>query len=140
MISVLLCFSRPESSFECPSSFQHVNIDGTRILLGAAHQAQHQLHRFIYISTDEVYGASVEQVSGRGLIRWAAGVLFCNMLLLLLLLLMIGVCPLQVFDEDSPLSPSNPYSATKAAAEYLVRSYWDQYKVHRGVSKRLLKG
>uniref|UniRef100_A0A3Q3WH51 NAD(P)-binding domain-containing protein n=1 Tax=Mola mola TaxID=94237 RepID=A0A3Q3WH51_MOLML len=83
-----------ESSFECPSSFQHVNIDGTGILLGAAHQARHQLQRFIYVSTDEVYGAGVEQV----------------------------------FDESSPLRPSNPYSATKAAAEYLVRSYWDQYK------------
>uniref|UniRef100_A0A3Q3W8J1 dTDP-D-glucose 4,6-dehydratase n=1 Tax=Mola mola TaxID=94237 RepID=A0A3Q3W8J1_MOLML len=79
-----------ESSFECPSSFQHVNIDGTGILLGAAHQARHQLQRFIYVSTDEVYGAGVEQ--------------------------------------SSPLRPSNPYSATKAAAEYLVRSYWDQYK------------
>lgn len=40
------------------------------------------------------------------------------------------VCPLQVFDESSPVRPSNPYAATKAAAEYLVRSYWDQYKVN----------
>ncbi|KAF7644401.1 hypothetical protein LDENG_00222560 [Lucifuga dentata] len=38
------------------------------------------------------------------------------------------VSPLQVFDESSPLRPSNPYSATKAAAEHLVRSYWDKYK------------
>lgn len=42
----------------------------------------------------------------------------------------LGVCRLQVFDESSPVRPSNPYSATKAAAEYLVRSYWDKYKVH----------
>ncbi|KAG7234437.1 hypothetical protein INR49_004771 [Caranx melampygus] len=83
-----------ESSFESPSSFQRVNIDGTRVLLGAAHQARHQPQRFIYASTDEVYGASLDEV----------------------------------FDESSPLRPSNPYSATKAAAEYLVRSYWDQYK------------
>lgn len=131
MISVLLCFSRPESSFECPSSFQHVNIDGTGILLGAAHQARHQLQRFIYVSTDEVYGAGVEQVRGRGLSRWAVGVLICDVLLLLM-----SVCPLQVFDESSPLRPSNPYSATKAAAEYLVRSYWDQYKVHGRVFKQ----
>lgn len=83
-----------ESSFETPSSFQHVNIDGTRVLLGAAHQARHHPQRFVYVSTDEVYGASLDEV----------------------------------FDESSPVRPSNPYSATKAAAEYLVRSYWDKYK------------
>uniref|UniRef100_A0A8C9ZCE7 dTDP-D-glucose 4,6-dehydratase n=1 Tax=Sander lucioperca TaxID=283035 RepID=A0A8C9ZCE7_SANLU len=83
-----------ERSFETPSSFQRVNIDGTRVLLGAAHQARHQPQRFIYVSTDEVYGASLDQV----------------------------------FDESSPVRPSNPYSATKAAAEYLVQSYWDKYK------------
>uniref|UniRef100_A0A3Q0S5B3 dTDP-D-glucose 4,6-dehydratase n=1 Tax=Amphilophus citrinellus TaxID=61819 RepID=A0A3Q0S5B3_AMPCI len=83
-----------EASFESPSAFQRVNVDGTRVLLGAAHQARHQPQRFIYISTDEVYGPSLDEV----------------------------------FDESSPVRPSNPYAATKAAAEYLVRSYWDQYK------------
>ncbi|KAK2856916.1 hypothetical protein Q5P01_005651 [Channa striata] len=83
-----------ESSFESPSNFQRVNVDGTRVLLAAAHQARHQPQRFIYISTDEVYGPSLDQV----------------------------------FDENTPVRPSNPYSATKAAAEYLVRSYWDKYK------------
>uniref|UniRef100_A0A665W7L1 dTDP-D-glucose 4,6-dehydratase n=1 Tax=Echeneis naucrates TaxID=173247 RepID=A0A665W7L1_ECHNA len=83
-----------ESSFESPSSFQRVNVDGTRVLLGAAQQARHQPQRFIYVSTDEVYGASLDEV----------------------------------FDESSPVRPSNPYSATKAAAEHLVRSYWDKYK------------
>nr|XP_046238442.1 dTDP-D-glucose 4,6-dehydratase-like [Scatophagus argus] len=83
-----------ESSFESPSTFRRVNIDGTRVLLAAAHRARHQPRRFIYVSTDEVYGASLDEV----------------------------------FDENSPVRPSNPYSATKAAAEYLVRSYWDKYK------------
>ncbi|TKS66549.1 dTDP-D-glucose 4,6-dehydratase [Collichthys lucidus] len=83
-----------ESSFETPSTFQRVNIDGTRVLLAAAHQARHQPQLFIYVSTDEVYGASLDEV----------------------------------FDESSPVRPSNPYSATKAAAEYLVRSYWDKHK------------
>ncbi|KAG8004549.1 dTDP-D-glucose 4, partial [Nibea albiflora] len=83
-----------ESSFETPSTFQRVNIDGTRVLLAAAHQARHRPQLFIYVSTDEVYGASLDEV----------------------------------FDESSPVRPSNPYSATKAAAEYLVRSYWDKYK------------
>uniref|UniRef100_A0AAQ5XKZ0 NAD(P)-binding domain-containing protein n=1 Tax=Amphiprion ocellaris TaxID=80972 RepID=A0AAQ5XKZ0_AMPOC len=75
-------------------SFQRVNVDGTRVLLGAAHQARHRPQVFVYVSTDEVYGAGLDQV----------------------------------FDENSPVRPSNPYAATKAAAEYLVRSYWDQYK------------
>ncbi|XP_028323733.1 dTDP-D-glucose 4,6-dehydratase [Gouania willdenowi] len=83
-----------ESSFESPSSFQHVNVDGTRVLLGAAHQAPHQLQRFIYVSTDEVYGAGQDEA----------------------------------FDEGSPLRPSNPYAVTKAAAENLVRFYWDNFR------------
>lgn len=83
-----------EASFLSPSTFQRVNVGGTRVLLRAAHQARRRPRRFVYVSTDEVYGSS------RG----------------------------QVFDEDSPIRPSNPYSATKAAAEYLVRSYWDEYK------------
>ncbi|CAL8290799.1 unnamed protein product [Lota lota] len=83
-----------ETSFVCPSEFQRVNVEGTRVVLNAARQAPHALRRFVYVSTDEVYG---------------------------------GSC-LQVFDENSPLRPSNPYSATKAAAEYLVHSYWDEYK------------
>lgn len=32
------------------------------------------------------------------------------------------------FTEDSPLSPNSPYSASKAAADLLVRSYWVTYK------------
>lgn len=83
-----------ESSFKSPLDFQHVNIEGTRVLLRAAQQAPHKVQRFIYVSTDEVYGPGVDQV----------------------------------FDESSPVRPSNPYSATKAAAEFLVQSYWEKYK------------
>ncbi|XP_017285533.1 dTDP-D-glucose 4,6-dehydratase isoform X3 [Kryptolebias marmoratus] len=83
-----------ESSFESSSSFQRVNVDGTRVLLDAAHCARRRPQRFIYVSSDEVYGGS------RG----------------------------EVFDESSPLRPTNPYAVTKAAAEHLVRSYWDKYQ------------
>lgn len=61
-----------ESSFESPSAFQCVNIDGTRVLLRAAHGAPHQPQCFVYVSTDEVYGASVEQASGRQVRGWNA--------------------------------------------------------------------
>ncbi|AWP00756.1 putative dTDP-D-glucose 4-6-dehydratase [Scophthalmus maximus] len=83
-----------EASFESQSTFQLVNVDGTRVLLAAARRARHRPQRFVYVSTDEVYGASVDEV----------------------------------FDESSPPRPTNPYSATKAAAEQLVKSYWDKYK------------
>ena len=33
------------------------------------------------------------------------------------------------FSEDDPLAPGNPYSATKAAAEHLVRSYHNTYGI-----------
>uniref|UniRef100_A0A8D3AKQ2 NAD(P)-binding domain-containing protein n=1 Tax=Scophthalmus maximus TaxID=52904 RepID=A0A8D3AKQ2_SCOMX len=85
-----------EASFESQSTFQLVNVDGTRVLLAAARRARHRPQRFVYVSTDEVYGASVDEV----------------------------------FDESSPPRPTNPYSATKAAAEQLVKSYWDKYKVN----------
>ncbi|XP_057676194.1 dTDP-D-glucose 4,6-dehydratase-like [Corythoichthys intestinalis] len=84
-----------DSSFKSPSTFQHVNTEGTRVLLAAASQTCHQLHRFIYASTDEVYGSSLDEV----------------------------------FDENCPMRPSNPYAASKAAAECLVKLYWDKYKL-----------
>lgn len=92
------------------------------MLLEAAHRARHQPRRFIYVSTDEVYGASVDQVGRqRGFIPQAGGPHSPSVYRLFL--------PAQVFDESSPLRPSNPYSVTKAAAELLVTSYWDAYKV-----------
>jgi dTDP-glucose 4,6-dehydratase len=33
------------------------------------------------------------------------------------------------FDENSPLNPSNPYAASKAAAEHIVRSYSHTYDI-----------
>uniref|UniRef100_A0A1A7XJC5 dTDP-D-glucose 4,6-dehydratase n=1 Tax=Iconisemion striatum TaxID=60296 RepID=A0A1A7XJC5_9TELE len=83
-----------EASFKSAPSFQRVNVDGTRVLLDAAHRAGHQPQRFIYVSTDEVYGGSLGEV----------------------------------FDERSPPRPTNPYAATKVAAEFLVQSYWDKYQ------------
>jgi dTDP-glucose 4,6-dehydratase len=39
------------------------------------------------------------------------------------------VGPLATSDEKSPLNPSNPYSASKAAAEIYVRAYANAYKL-----------
>ena len=51
------------------------------------------LRRFVHISTDEVYGDSAQEHE---------------------------TAP---FLEDAPLNPSNPYAASKAAAEIMVRTY-----------------
>lgn len=34
----------------------------------------------------------------------------------------------EYFTENSPLEPNSPYSASKASADLLVRSYWETYK------------
>ncbi|XP_029986264.1 dTDP-D-glucose 4,6-dehydratase [Sphaeramia orbicularis] len=110
-----------ESSFQTPSSFQRVNIEGTRVLLKEAHQVhqdRHRLQRFIYVSTDEVYGAwSDPGLDQLGLDQVGLDQVGLDQL-----------GPDQVFDESSPMRPSNPYSESKAAAEDLVYSYWTRYK------------
>lgn len=68
--------------------FVQTNIVGTQVLLDAARQ--HQIHRFLQVSTDEVYGS-------------------------------LG--PAGLFTEQTPLAPNSPYSASKASADLLVRSY-----------------
>lgn len=48
-----------------------------------------------------------------------------------------GTLPLgssQQFDEDSKYDPRNPYSATKAAADFLVRSYINTYGIKATIS------
>jgi len=55
---------RPEMSFLSPSDFQRVNVEGTRVVLEAGLGAGHAPRRFVYVSTDEVYGCSLHQVSG----------------------------------------------------------------------------
>ncbi|XP_060775110.1 dTDP-D-glucose 4,6-dehydratase-like isoform X2 [Neoarius graeffei] len=85
--------SHVENSFLYPSQFMHVNAAGTTVLLQAAFESG--VEKFIYMSTDEVYGDSLDKC----------------------------------FDESSPKRPTNPYSASKAAAENIVMSYWKNYKL-----------
>ena len=81
---------------------------GTHVMLEAARQ--NRVLRFIHVSTDEVYGeAHDNQVGGYALFQpcpdltnplWKPNCL-----------------------EESILAPSNPYAATKAAAECMVKAY-----------------
>lgn len=70
------------------SPFVQTNIVGTQNLLDCCRQ--HQIKRYLQVSTDEVYGSLGED--GK-------------------------------FTEETPLAPNSPYSASKAAADLLVRAY-----------------
>lgn len=86
----MAAYSHIDYSLLRPLKFTTNNVLGTHILLEVARDMKVQ--RFIYVSTDEVYG-NQETVS----------------------------------DETSPLRPTNPYSATKAAADLIVQSYITSY-------------
>ncbi len=73
--------------------FIYSNVLGTQTLLQAS--KQHQVKRYLQVSTDEVYGSLGEEGE---------------------------------FTEATPLSPNNPYSASKAAADLLVHAYVQTYQ------------
>lgn len=79
--------SHVDRSIDDAEPFVTTNVEGTRVLLDGA--LDHDIERFVQISTDEVYG-TIETGS---------------------------------FSEGDPLSPRNPYSATKASADLLALSY-----------------
>lgn len=91
--------SHVDNSFGNSFHFTQSNILGTHVLLEAAKGARGQIRRFIHVSTDEVYGESTVDQGD----VW--------------------------FSESSRLKPTNPYAATKAAAELLVSSYQTSFKL-----------
>lgn len=89
-----------DNSFGNSLSFTHNNTYGTHCLLEAARLTGH-IRRFIYVSTDEVYGES-----SVGLSSSSAGL-----------------------GEESRLVPTNPYSAAKAGAELMCLAYQTSYSM-----------
>jgi dTDP-glucose 4,6-dehydratase len=87
-----------DRSITNPGDFVQSNIVGTYNLLEYARQ--HDIYRFIQISTDEVYGSTDHNPLSGG-----------------------------SFTENDKLSPSSPYSASKAAADLLTLSYFKTYKL-----------
>lgn len=75
--------------------FVRTNVVGTQVLLDLAKAAK--VRRFVYVSTDEVYGTLPEDK------------------------------PEVKFTEDTPLAPNSPYSASKAGGDVLVRSYFHTF-------------
>ena len=96
--------SHVDNSIAGPKVFIETNIQGTFCVLDAARHAWtsgpgkpregYEDCRFLYVSTDEVYGSLKD---------------------------------LGLFTETTPFAPSSPYSASKAAADMLVRSYHKTY-------------
>jgi dTDP-glucose 4,6-dehydratase len=84
--------SHVDRSLTKPDIFVQTNVLGTQTLLDAA--KEYRIHKFVQISTDEVYGSLGE--SG-------------------------------FFTETTLLQPNSPYSASKAAADLLVRSYHETF-------------
>jgi UDP-glucose 4,6-dehydratase len=88
-----------DNSFGNSVTFTNTNVIGTHVLLESAKLFQPQVRRFIHVSTDEVYGESTTAHDDVS------------------------------FAEDTAMNPSNPYAATKAAAELLVKSYWQSFQL-----------
>ena len=84
--------SHVDRSIENASAFVTTNILGTHTLLESARQ--NDVPKFIHISTDEVYGSTMEGS----------------------------------FKETDILSPSSPYSASKAGSDLLALSYYTTHK------------
>ena len=90
--------SHVQNSFEDSLVFTKDNILGTHVLLEACRKYG-KIEKFIHVSTDEVYGESMNKVDE------------------------------QCKTEHSVLCPTNPYAATKAGAELIAQSYNHSYKM-----------
>jgi len=90
--------SHVQNSFNDSLMFTEDNIKGTHVLLETC-RIYNKLTKFIHVSTDEVYGESMNTVDETHK------------------------------TEHSILCPTNPYAATKAGAELIAQSYNHSYKM-----------
>jgi dTDP-glucose 4,6-dehydratase len=90
--------SHVQNSFEDSIKFTNDNIFGTHVLLECSRKYG-KLKKFIHVSTDEVYGESMNTIEEHHK------------------------------TEHSILCPTNPYAATKAGAELIAQSYNHSYKM-----------
>ena len=91
--------SHVDNSFGNSIAFTQTNVLGTHALLECA--LEHEIKRFIHVSTDEVYGEVTEDGA----------------------------------HETAILNPTNPYSASKAAAEMLTKAYIKSFNMPISVSR-----
>lgn len=83
-------------SFDHPYDCLDSNVKGTLVLLECLRKIGSQVRKFLYCSTDEVYGTAYET---------------------------------KHIENSTLLNPTNPYSASKAAAEMFCMSYIHSYKL-----------
>lgn len=86
-------------SFGNSVTFTDDNVLGTHRILEVLKEMKHQVKRYIHVSTDEVYGENASY-HDEGDMK---------------------------VEATSPLDPTNPYAASKAAAEMMVKSYHRSY-------------
>eukprot|EP01105_Mastigella_eilhardi_P000813 TRINITY_DN1095_c1_g2_i1.p1 TRINITY_DN1095_c1_g2~~TRINITY_DN1095_c1_g2_i1.p1 ORF type:complete len:400 (-),score=144.45 TRINITY_DN1095_c1_g2_i1:81-1217(-) len=89
-----------DNSFGNSFSFTENNVMGTHVMLESAHEYG-KVRRFIHVSTDEVYGETSRTTH-------------------------VGD---SAMEDNTLLSPTNPYAASKAGAEFLAMSYYKSYKL-----------
>ena len=90
--------SHVQNSFDDSLQFTKDNIFGTHSLLESCRKYG-KINKFIHVSTDEVYGESMNDINEKSK------------------------------TEHSVLVPTNPYAATKAGAELIVQSYSHSYNM-----------
>ena len=90
--------SHVQDSFTDALKYTNDNVLGTHNLLEAS-RLHGKIERFIHVSTDEVYGESINDVNEKHK------------------------------TEHSILCPTNPYAATKAGAELIAQSYAHSFKM-----------
>ena len=90
--------SHVQNSFDDSLQFTKDNILGTHVLLECCRKYG-KIQKFIHVSTDEVYGESMNSIDEKHK------------------------------TEHSILCPTNPYAATKAGAELIAQSYNHSYKM-----------
>lgn len=90
--------SHVDSSFSVPLQYTYDNIQGTHTLLEEV-RLYNKIERFIHVSTDEVYGESMNEIYEAHK------------------------------TEQSILCPTNPYAASKAGAELIAQSYNHSFKL-----------
>ena len=90
--------SHVQTSFSDSLQYTRDNILGTHVLLECCRKYK-KIQRFIHVSTDEVYGESMNNVNENHK------------------------------TEHSILCPTNPYAATKAGAELIAQSYNHSFKM-----------
>lgn len=89
--------SHVDRSIHDPSLFLKTNIIGTQVLLDSFKKHKGKDGRFVYVSTDEVYGElPIDDKS-------------------------------QLFTEQTPLKPNSPYAVSKTGGDMLARAYWHTY-------------